>query len=261
MTEREKVAHLLRRFGLGATDREMSFCEPLGVDGTLEYLFEYERAEETIPISAWECLTDQTGQVVLERNLVALWWSLRILTTTRPLEQKLTLFWHNHFAVGGNKVSFAPMYVQYIETLRNHAGGPFASLLSAITCDPAMMRYLDTDSSQKSNPNENFGREVMELFTIGPESFDENDVKQLARCYTGLTTVNHVIQDDAQYADDRLRERIRKGQPMVSFEFSRLLHDSGVKHVLGKQGKFGADDVNHLLASHPSTANRICRKL
>lgn len=261
MTPRERVAHLLRRFGLGATERELAFCEPLGVEGTLDYLLDFEKIEEQATFTPWECACDENGRIVLERDEMALWWATRMLLTSRPLEARLTLFWHNHFALGGSKIDFAPMFVDYVECLRRNCAGKFSTLLDAVARDPAMLRYLDADRSVRAHPNENFAREVMELFTIGPDAFTETDVREVARCYTGFTWQYRVNETTPEYATAKTREHLAAGRPLVTSVFNIEDHDDGEKTIFGRTGKFDASELHAILARRPETASRICRKL
>jgi hypothetical protein len=120
----------------------------------------------------------------LETQRLALWWANRMLTTPRPLEEKLTLFWHGHFASGQNKVRDYRMMLRQNEMFRRNASGSFSDLLNGILKDPAMLVYLDNGENIKSHPNENFGRELLELFTMGVGNYTEHDIRVDARAYT-----------------------------------------------------------------------------
>ncbi len=167
------------------------------------------------------------------------WWFREMLTTPSPLSEKMTLFWHNHFATSQQKVRFTPlMYHQHV-MLRRNALGNFGKLLREVARDPAMLVYLDGANSRKSAPNENFAREVMELFTLGEGNYSETDIKEAARAFTGWS----VDRDTGQ------------------FMFRRFIHDYGNKTVLGKSGNFDGDQVIDILLSKPETAQFITRKL
>jgi uncharacterized protein (DUF1800 family) len=113
------------------------------------------------------------------------WWFHRMLVTQSPLREKMTLFWHDHFATSVQKVRQAPLIMSQNDLFRKHAFGSFKELTQAILLDPAMLIYLDTESSRKGKPNENFAREVMELFTLGEGNYTEQDIREAARAFTG----------------------------------------------------------------------------
>ena len=187
MTKEERIAHLLRRFGFGASFAEMEFYSPLGEDGTIERLIEYEKVPEGFDVSpARFAQENQQGVELLRMPAVVGWWTLRMLSTQRPLQEKLTLFWHDHFAVSASKVNQPLMMLDYLNTLRAGASGKFRSLLLSVSRDPAMIRWLDNETNVKGKPNENFAREIMELFTLGIGNYTEADVQEAARAFTRL---------------------------------------------------------------------------
>src|SRR3990172_2068314 len=167
------------------------------------------------------------------------WWLTEMLTTQSPLTEKMVLFWHNHFVSSLQKVkSPALMYRQHM-LLRRHALGNFGDLLHAIARDPAMVIYLDSASNRKGQPNENFAREVMELFTLGEGHYTERDVKEAARAFTGWG-----IDPD-------------RGE----FVFRPRAHDDGIKTVLGRTGNLDGDAVLGILLAQPQTAELVATKL
>ena len=151
----------------------------------------------------------------------------------------MTLFWHNHFVSSQQKVKLAELMYRQNATLRANALGNFGEMLHAIARDPAMVIYLDNAQNRKGSPNENFAREVMELFTLGEGHYSERDIKEAARAFTGWSL-------------DRERGE---------FVFRRGLHDYGSKTVLGRTGNFDGDDVIDILLAQPSTAEFVTRKL
>src|SRR5687768_4060991 len=157
MNSRQKTAHLLRRFGLGASRAELDLYEPMGIDGALESLLNYDKVEEGFDVSPWElCFEENNEQLYLDPFRTVAWWSLRLLLTKRPLQEKLTLFWHDHFAVSATKIEFGPMMLDYLEAIRRNATGNFKELLTDVSKTPAMLRWLDADENTKGHPNENF---------------------------------------------------------------------------------------------------------
>ena len=173
----------------------------------------------------------------LETQRMALWWANRMLTTKRPLEEKLTLFWHGHFATGQNKVRDYRMMLRQNVMLREHASGRFGDLLIGILKDPAMLVYLDNGENIKSHPNENFGRELLELFTMGVGNYTERDIREAARAFTGWT--NNVLE----------------------FTFDERQHDFGVKTFLGRTGDLNGDDIIRTILEQRVTADYMAAKM
>ncbi|MGI4789528.1 MAG: DUF1800 domain-containing protein [Janthinobacterium lividum] len=232
------LAHLLRRAGFGARPDEWSAYAKLGLAGTTQQLLH----PETMPDPFGTILQDIQGDYVDFDSLDSIkkWWLYRMSHTPRPLEEKLTLFWHGHFATANYKVDNPRRMWQQNETLRTHAIGNFRTMLQAVSRDPAMLVWLDGADNRKDRPNENYGRELMELFTLGVGGgYTENDVKEAARAFTGW-----------QFDRDT-----------SLFAFHPEQHDDGAKTFLGQTGNFSGDDIIDILVRHPSTANFICTKL
>ena len=167
------------------------------------------------------------------------WWFREFLNTPSPLAEKMTLFWHSHFATSQQKVRFTPLMYRQNVLLRRNALGNFGALLREMARDPAMLIYLDGANSRKEQPNENFAREVMELFTLGEGNYSERDIKEVARAFTG-------------WSIDR-----ESGE----FTFRRGIHDYGNKTLFGKTGNFDGDQIIDVLLSRPEAAQFITRKL
>ena len=167
------------------------------------------------------------------------WWFREMLNTPSPLTEKMTLFWHNHFATSQQKVRFAAYIYRQNTLLRRNALGNFANMLHEMSRDPAMLIYLDGANSRKQQPNENFGREVMELFTLGEGNYTEKDIKDVARAFTGWSV-------------DR-----ETGQ----FMFRKAIHDYNDKTIFGKTGNFEGDQVLDMILNRPETARFITDKL
>src|SRR5262249_21377881 len=165
------------------------------------------------------------------------WWVYRMLYTRRPLSEKLTLFWHGHFATAASKVERVAFLVRQNRTLREKALGRFQDLLLSIARDPAMIVWLDNGQSTKSQPNENFARELLELFTLGIGHYGEEDVRAAARAFTGW--------------------KQRDG----TFAFDAKDHDGESKTFLGETWAWSGEEVLERLARHPETARRLAAKL
>jgi hypothetical protein len=180
-----------------------------------------------------------------EGRRISQWWAERMLLTPRPLEEKLTLFWHNHFATSQEKVLNFELMLGQLETLRTHANGNFHDMLVAVAQDPAMLIWLDNRANVKGKPNENFAREVMELFTMGEgRGYTEKDIRELARALTGWTLPKiEAVSDPAKFVDDP------------------KLHDDGVKTVLGETGNWNGYDAIKIILKQPATPRFLTKKL
>lgn len=261
MTTREQCAHLLRKFGLGVTVAELDACEKMGVKATIDWLIDYEKTPETVDIQPWNYAYDKPNEPNMDPSRFAAWWAMRMLTTTRPLEQNLLLFWHDHFAVSGSKVTYGPMMVGYIETMREHAAGNFRTLLGEVSRDPAMIRWLDTDTNIKGRPNENFAREVLELFTLGVDNYTEKDVQEATRAFTGWSLRNALPNAARMTQHQQLQSALDDERPIIVFTDSPSLHDNKNKTILGKTANFDADGVLDWLVAQPVHARFLMTKL
>lgn len=167
------------------------------------------------------------------------WWMRQFLSGNAPLRETLALFWHNHFATAAAKVGRADLMLAQNQRFRTLGAGQFGTLVQAMAKDAAMLVWLDGKDNARGRPNENWSRELLELFTVGISAFTERDVREAARASTGWTF------DDAT------------GVP----RFDPRLFDSGPKTILGQTGNFNIDDLAWITATHPQTARAICHKL
>ena len=251
----EGARHLLNRTGFGATDAEVRQYAPLERSQAVERLLAATRREASVqppafvdaPFEPYYRLRQMSAEerMAAQRRLaeqgfeLRAWWMREMIATPSPLTERMTLFWHNHFATSQQKVRASQLMYRQNALLRREALGNFATLLHAIAKDPAMLVYLDNAGNRKQAPNENFAREVMELFTLGEGRYGEQDVKEAARAFTGWSL-------------DR-----ETGE----FTFRRMWHDHGEKTVLGKSGRFDGDDVLDVLLARPEAAQFIGAKL
>lgn len=244
-SDRDKCAHLLRRFGLGASEAELDYYLLGGLSAAIDRLLDYDNIDEgfSVPIEAFK---NPANDRVPMQGLVV-WWSLRMLMSRRPLQETMTLFWHDHFATSGAKVNLAAVMHGQNEILRSNATGNFRRLLSAVSKDPAMIMWLDGQQNRRGHPNENFAREVMELFTLGIGHYTEADVKESARAYTGWA-VRRVSGADGKPVALEFLDRPRQ-------------HDDTSKSFLGNTGNFNGDDILNILCDRPETAALIVRKM
>ena len=185
----------------------------------------------------------QRQQQLREGVDMKVWWMREMLESPSPLAERMTLFWHNHFATSQQKVTRSQAMWRQHQLLRDNALGSFSALLHGIAKDPAMLVYLDGDNNRKEAPNENFAREVMELFTLGEASqgggYTEQDIKEVARAFTGWS----VERED------------------FTFKFRRPAHDTGSKTVLGRTGMFDGGDVINIMLTQPACGQFIVTKL
>ena len=247
------MAHLMRRAGFGATRTELERYSAQGYEATVEELLSpgdpgdmpddiIRRYHE----SADEALGNSPQR-----------WLYRMITTRCPLEEKLTLFWHGLFATSYGKGNQARTQLNQIDTFRRHAFSAFPVLLVELSKDPAMLFWLDNVENHKGAINENYGRELLELFSMGIGNYTEDDVKECARAFTGWTIANI----------DYMTMKARKdsfspyGRIAWHFEYKPDDHDDGQKTFLGETGRFNGEDIVDIIARQPSTARFISTRL
>lgn len=231
-----KAAHLLRRAGFGASPAAVAAAVAKGLDETIDDLFMEADDEEQDFQRTFQAIGGKLLNVG-DEGICQAWWVYRMLATRVPLREKLTLFWHGHFATSVSKVEDTELMLQQIDMLRRLGMGSFRELVVAVAKDPAMIVWLDGAANNKEHPNENFARELMELFTCGIGNYTEHDVLGAARAFTGWH---------------------REG---TQFAFNSAEHDTGVKKILGRRGKFDGGDVIDLLVALPATPRFIAHKL
>ena len=250
----DEARHLLARTGFYAAQQDIQTYAGLSRAQAVEQLLGSVRTEpitapaavldEWTPRSQIRALPQPERRALLLRTIqqgqdLRAWWLGEMLATPSPFTERMTLFWHNHFVSSLQKVRPTRLMYRQNLLLRRHALGNFGELLHAVSRDPAMIVYLDNASNRKGQPNENFAREVMELFTLGEGNYTEQDIKEAARAFTGWGI-------DPETG---------------AFVFRRERHDDGVKRVLGRSGPFDGGDVLDILLGEPQTARLIVRKL
>jgi uncharacterized protein (DUF1800 family) len=252
----DDARHLLTRTGFGASPAEIVRFGAMSRSDAVEALLREVRnapvtrppawATEMGPLRPAELAKASESERMAYRQQAQRqglelrgWWMQEMIATPSPLTERMTLFWHNHFVSSQQKVRFPRMLYEQNATFRANALGNFGTLLHAAAREPAMVIYLDSAQNRKGTPNENFAREVMELFTLGEGNYNERDVKEAARAFTG-------------YSLDRDSGR---------FMLRPRLHDDDAKTVLGKTGDFDGDQVLDLLLARPETSRFIVAKL
>jgi uncharacterized protein (DUF1800 family) len=238
-----KVAHLHRRAGFGATRADLLRDLAAGPGASVERLFQ----PPAVPTEEAEAIDGlrQTARSSSNLDLLKVCWLNRILHGPDPLREKMTLFWHGHFATSNKKVESVTLMDRQNETLRARALGDFAALLEAIIPDPAMLVWLDGGTSKKEKPNENFAREFLELFTLGVGHYTERDIREAARAFTGW-----VRQDTG-----------RGFQETPSFQHDPAQVDGGPKTFLGLNGPWKPADIVRITLERPEAATFLARKL
>ncbi len=229
--DRAAAAHLLRRAGFGPRPGELERAVESGFEATLEGLLH--------PPGHDPRLVEGVRAILGAGDLEALqaWWMALILGGGDPLGERMTLFWHDHFATSNDKVADVRLMHGQNELLRENCRGDFRALLHAVARDPAMLVWLDGNDNKAGHPNENFAREVMELFALSIGSYTEQDVQEAARAFTGWGTEGR------------------------AFRFRQRDHDDGVKSVLGKQGRFEGDAVLDVILDAPACPRHVARRL
>lgn len=228
------AAHLLRRAGFQPSTDEIERCLKDGPSATVDRLLtapeESSRARELDDI-------ERSVQHSDSIDAVRGWWLKRMVRTSRPLHARLSVFWHNHFATSNEKVRSAPMMMRQLQTIQDQGAGKFEDLLLAMSRDPAMIVWLDGDSNIKGRPNENYARELFELFSLGVGHYTETDIKEAARAFTGWH------------------------QRMGEYRFFERDHDDSPKTVLGTSGPLNGEDVVRIATSHPACSRFLSLKL
>lgn len=256
----EKARHLLNRAGFGVPHSLAVRLASMTPEAAVDYLVDYESVPFDFPepdflvpaLTAKERTAQRKGLNEEERRALQqkwqreerdavrklqAWWIQRMRVSPRPLEDKMVLFWHGHFATSAQKVKASEHNYGLLEVFRNQATGNFKTLVAEVGQSPCMLRYLDNDRSTKRQPNENWARELMELFTLGQGQYTEDDIKASARAFTGWSM------------DGR------------TFEFRLQNHDTGTKTFLGRTGDFDGWDIINILCEQKALGDFIAGKL
>jgi uncharacterized protein (DUF1800 family) len=225
------ATHVYRRAGFGADRARIEHAAAGDLDAALADLFGRRAHDPALlhgirPLLALEQLEPLQS-----------WWMALILADGAPLVERVALMWHDHFATSNDKVLDPRLMHGQVQLFRDQGLGDFRTLLHAVAKDPAMLVWLDGNANRKGEPNENFAREVLELFGLGLGNYTERDIQEAARAFTGWGV-----------------ERRR-------FVFKERYHDDGEKEFLGERGRFGGDDVLERILAHPACARLVARRL
>ena len=247
------MAHLLRRAGFGATPDELDRAMDKGYDAVLDELLN-PGGDDIVPndlIRRYH--VDQSDL----RGGAVPYWIYRMAVTDYPLREKMCLLWHRVFATASYKLIQGRVVISQIDMFRDHGMGNLDNLLVQLSRDPAMIMWLDNQDNHKGSINENYGRELLELFSMGVGNYTEEDIKECARAFTGWRVVNPA------YMSIKMRNNTSRpyGNMTWQFEYDDDDHDHGQKTVLGETGDFNGEDVVEIICRQEATPRYIARHL
>ena len=249
------MAHLMRRAGFGATREQLDVLEATGYEAAVEQLLnpgEETRMEDYLVRRFHPEFSSMMGPRAPGEN-----WLYRMATTSSPLQEKMALLWHGIFATGYAKVVHGKALSDQIRMFRQRGMGSFRDLLVGLAQDPAMIIWLDNQDNHKGAINENFGRELLELFTMGVGNYSEDDIKECARAFTGWTIANREYMELRSQRDSDWPY----GRISWHFQFNPEDHDDDEKEFLGQRGRFNGEYVIDIICQQEATARFIARHL
>ena len=250
MSSREDIAlmaHLMRRAGFGATRDELERLVDQGYERTVEELLspeEHAGADENMLYRHYPGAENPAQHFTGGRAH----WLYHMLNTQRPLQEKVALFWHHVFATGNSKVDNCDNMLIQIQMFRDYGMGNYRELLIQLARNPAMIFWLDNNENHKREPNENWGRELLELFSLGVGNYTERDVFECSRAFTGWTIAAKI-------------PRYPYGRFPWEFEYRPEDHDSTEKTFLGHKGRFNGEDIIDIIVQQPACAKFVTRHL
>ncbi len=250
------MAHLLRRAGFGATRDELEGYMAKGYEATVEELL-HPGDPQNMPDDIIRRYHENFEVFDAEENSTAAYWKYRMITTRCPLEEKIALFWHGVFPTSHMKINEAMTPVNQVTMFRRYGLGRFDDLLVELSKDPSMIVYLDNNDNHNGAINENYGRELLELFSMGIGNYTEQDIKECARAFTGWTVGN------AEYVAKKVQVDSVWPYGRVPFFFSYRDqdHDDGEKTFLGETGRFNGEDIIEIICRQPATAGFVARHM
>ena len=248
-------AHFARRAGFSATRTELEEYMNIGYEATVEKFLNPGDPQNMPDDLIQRYHVDQYELRQLDG--AGAYWLYRMITTQNPLEEKLSLFWHGLFATGYSKLNQARSILNQIDMFRTYGLGSFKTLLIELSKDPAMIIWLDNNDNHKDSINENYGRELLELFSMGIGNYTEDDIKECARAFTGWTLKN------AEYMSMRAtKDSIWPyGRIAWHYEYRDYDHDEGEKDFLGRKGNFNGDEIIDIIVQERATAEFISTRL
>ena len=250
-----ELAHLLRRAGFTADRQELEVYQKLGYESSVEKLLNPTGTDYLPDDIIRRYHVDQSE--LRELFGAAAYWMYRMITTTSPLEEKIALFWHGLFATGYSKLNQARSLLNQIDMFRDHGLGKFDEILVQLSKDPAMLVWLDNQDNHKGAINENYGRELLELFSLGIGAYTEDDIKECARAFTGWTLGN------AEYMSMRATKDSIWPYGRIAWHFAYRDddHDTDEKEFLGENGQFDGQEIVSIICKNADAAKFICSRL
>lgn len=247
------MAHFLRRAGFGATPDEMDHALEIGYDQILDELLNPDHPD-IIPDDLIRRYHVDLSDL---RSSGDAHWMYRMVMTDTPLREKMCLFWHRVFATASHKLIQSRVVTNQINMFREQGMGTLDNLLIELSKDPAMIMWLDNQDNHGTNINENYGREILELFAMGVGNYTEDDIKETARAFTGWRIVN------PEYMSIRMRNNTARPYGYMSwqFEYDEDDHDQGEKTILGETGNWNGEDAVRIICEQEATAKFIARHL
>ncbi|HEY7269142.1 MAG TPA: DUF1800 domain-containing protein, partial [Dehalococcoidia bacterium] len=241
--ESVRINHLLRRAGFGVSREEHDHYQSLGLKSSIDELVNFTTIDDSTAVNlAAQVPTDEQN-----RQNLPVWWMVRMANTKRPLQERMTYFWHSLLTSQLSVVKDSALMVRQNDFYRTNAMATFPEILKGVSADPAMMLYLDVSGSQKAAPNENYARELMELFSLGIGNYTETDIRNSARAFTGWVVPRNGGAPGAP----------SYGDPV----FAPNRFDSGTKTFLGKTGNLRPDDIIDTIVEQPASAHFIVNRL
>jgi uncharacterized protein (DUF1800 family) len=250
------IAHLMRRAGFGATRVQLDELVEQGYDETVEQLIEaVDRPTRLTDNLIRRYHPDFSG--MMGKNTAGANWMYRMVSTSAPLREKINLMWHGMFATGYAKLANGKVLHDQIRMFERHGMGSFKTLLIELSKDPAMIVWLDNCDNHDGSVNENYGRELLELFSMGVGNYSEHDVKEAARAFTGWTIGN------TEYMTLKsMRDSVWPyGRLSFHFEYKEHDHDNGEKEFLGHRGNLNGEDIVDIICQQPATATFLSRHM
>ena len=253
--EKELIAHLIRRAGFGATKSEIESLASLEYKQIVDSLISPSDTDSLPDDLIRRYHVDQNEMRLI--NSASGKWIYKMVTTKAPLIEKISLFWHGLFATGYSKVFHGQTMYSQINMFRNNGMDSFSQLLLKLSKDPAMLYWLDNHDNHASGINENYGRELLELFSMSIGNYTEDDVKECSRSFTGWTIQN------AEYMGLRAHSASIWPYSLIAWqhEYVSSDHDNGTKTFLGETGNFNGEDIIEIICKHSATAEFISRRL
>ena len=254
-TDLQLMAHLMRRAGFGASRSQLEAYADRSYDATIDELLTSVESYEMTDDLIWRYHNEQSG--MMGQIAPGTYWLYKLVSSHNPLKEKMSLFWHGVFATGYPKITNGKVLNDQIRMFRRYGMGSFKDLLVELARDPAMIMWLDNHDNHKGAINENFGRELLELFSMGVGNYSEDDIKEASRAFTGWTIGN--LEYMALRAE---RDSIWPyGRISWHFEFDEEDHDDGEKEFLGHRGNFDGEEIVDIICRQPATARFIARHM